>query len=161
MRLGSRPGLTSHQDTALVACKIWEEAYGKVRADDALKPLVKNYEDLFNTFTRNGTFDSCRSSRVDKEPYSDDEEPSSTDEETFTRLAQEYLNLARRDAADHGIILSAIQFILKTRDAVGLALASSPPACLAWTGICTIVLPIIVNHAEQIALGSSLPEACQ
>ncbi|KAH6617537.1 hypothetical protein F5144DRAFT_624215 [Chaetomium tenue] len=151
----SSPGIGYHQDVMLAACEIWEEAYNQVRSDDALKPLVKNYETLFNTVTRDGFFDSRRSSRVQKEPPSGDDEHSDAGEECFTRLAQEYMDLARRDSASQTIVSSAVQFIQKTRDVVGLALASSPPASLAWTGICTIVLPIIVNHAEQISARES------
>ncbi|KAK3291539.1 uncharacterized protein B0H64DRAFT_366873 [Chaetomium fimeti] len=151
----SSSGITYHQDVILAACEIWEEAYNEVKDDEALKPLVKNYEALFNTVTKDGFLDSRRSSRIQKEPLTDDEEHSNAGEECFTRLAQEYLDLARRDSASQSIVSSAVQFIQKTRDVVGLALASSPPASLAWTGICTIVLPIIVNHAEQIAARES------
>jgi hypothetical protein len=142
----SGSAIAYHQDVILAACEIWEEAYDQVKSDDALKPLVKNYEALFNTVTRDGFFDSRRSSRVQKEPMTDDEEQSNSGEECFTRLAQEYMDLARRDSASQSIVSSAVQFIQKTRDVVGLALASSPPASLAWTGICTIVLPVCVLH---------------
>ncbi|KAL2131417.1 hypothetical protein VTI74DRAFT_5128 [Chaetomium olivicolor] len=147
----SRSCPTIPQDLALVTREIWEEAYNEVRNDDELKPLVKNYEELFNSIADVGFFGIRRSSRVLELPPSDDDAQSSTGEEYFTRLGREYLEIARRDGGHQGIVSSAVQFIQKTRDAVGLALASSPPASLAWTGICTIVLPIIVNHAEQIA----------
>jgi hypothetical protein len=139
----SSPGLT-HQDVALVACEIWEEAYDQVRNDETLKPLVKNYEELLKIVASDSSsgFGSRRSSRAKKEPFSDDDEHVGPGEEYFTTLAQEYLDLARRDAANQGIASSAVQFIQKTRDAVGLALVSSPPASIAWTGICTIVLPV-------------------
>jgi hypothetical protein len=125
-----------------VARDIWEEAYNEVKNDDALKPLVKNYEELFSSIAGGGLFGSRRISRGQREPMSDDDEHSIAGEEYFTRLAQEYLDLARRDAANQGIVSSAVQFIQKTRDAVGLALTASPPASLAWTGICTIILPV-------------------
>ncbi|KAK4096347.1 hypothetical protein N658DRAFT_519264 [Parathielavia hyrcaniae] len=146
----------SHQEMALVAREVWEEAYDQVRGNEALKPLVKNYEELYNNITGAGgahsSLGSRRSSRAQREPMTDDEEHFNAGEELcFTRLAQEYLELARRDSANQGVVSSAVQFIQKTRDAVSLAVASSPPASLAWTGICTIILPIIVNHAEQIA----------
>ncbi|KAK4120103.1 hypothetical protein N657DRAFT_625707 [Parathielavia appendiculata] len=152
-RSSPSPGY-SHQEIALVARDVWEQAYDQVRGDEALKPLVKNYEELFNNIagTGGGLLGSRRSSRAQREPMSDDEEHSNSGEEScFTRLAQEYLELARRDSGHQGVVSSAVHFIQKTKDAVGLALASSPPASLAWTGICTIILPIIVNHAEQIA----------
>ena len=139
----SSPGL-AHQDVALVACEIWEEAYDQVRNDGTLKPLVKNYEELFKIVARDTSsgFGSRRSSHAKKEPFGDEDEHVGPGEEYFTTLAQEYLDLARRDAANQGIVSSAVQFIQKARDAVGLALVSSPPASIAWTGICTIVLPV-------------------
>ncbi|SPQ26440.1 548b9f0d-7290-4e60-957b-ee2b088f12f2 [Thermothielavioides terrestris] len=152
----SSPALAlQQQEVALVARDIWEEAYNEVKSDETLKPLVKNYEELYITLGTGGLLGSRRSSRVMKEPDNDDDERSGSVGECFTRLAQEHLELARQDAANQGIVSSAVQFIQKTKEAVGLALAASPPASLAWTGICTIVLPIIVNHAEQIAARES------
>ncbi|KAJ4294672.1 hypothetical protein N0V88_004902 [Collariella sp. IMI 366227] len=134
-----------------MAREIWEAAYDEVRRDEALKPLVKNYEELFNSIADVGFTGTRRSSRVTELPPSDDDARSSAGEEYFTRLGREYLDVAKRDGGHQGIVSSAVQFIQKTKDAVSLALSCSPPASLAWTGICTIVLPIIVNHAEQIA----------
>jgi hypothetical protein len=147
----SSPGLT-HQDVVLVACEIWEEAYDQVRNDETLKPLVKNYEELFRIVASDSSSGcgSRRSSRAKKEPLSDDDEYVGPGAEYFTRLAQEYLDLARRDAANQGIVSSAVQFIQKTRDAVSLALVSSPPASIAWTGICTIVLPVCAPSSVHL-----------
>lgn len=138
----SSPGLAYNQETALVARDIWEDAYNAIKGDEALRPLVKNYEELYSTATNGSIFGSRRSSRVQKDPVSDDEDHCSPSEDHFARLGQEYLELAKRDAANQGVVSSAVQFIQKTKDAVGIALASSPPASLAWTGICTIVLPV-------------------
>jgi hypothetical protein len=138
----SSPGLGYNQDTALLARDIWVDAYNAVRGDEALRPLVKNYEELYNSGTNGRIFGSRRSSRAQKEPMSDGDEYPSPSEEHFARLGQEYLELAKRETANQGIVSSAVQFIQKTKDAVGIALASSPPASLAWTGICTIVLPV-------------------
>ena len=140
-RSSPRPAL--YTEVALVARDIWEEAYDEVSRDEALRPLVKNYEQLYNNITVRSSFGSRRSSRAQKEPLSDDEEhPIRPGDEQFARLGQEYLELARKDAANQGIVSSAVQFIQKTRDVISIALASSPPALLAWTGICTIVLPV-------------------
>ncbi len=143
-RSSPRPAL--YTEVALVARDIWEEAYDEVSRDEALRPLVKNYEELYNHITVGssfGSFGSRRSSRAQKEPLSDDDEqPIRPGDEQFARLGQEYLEVARKDAANQGIVSSAVQFIQKTRDVIGIALASSPPASLAWTGICTIVLPV-------------------
>ncbi len=135
-------GFSSYRDVALVARDIWEEAYHEVCNDEALKPLVKNYEELYNTISTRGLFGSRRSSHAPKDPLSGDDEYSAIGEESFSRLGQEYLEMARRDSASHSIVSSAIQFIQRTRDVVGIALAASPPASVAWTGICTIVLPV-------------------
>lgn len=125
-----------------MAREIWEEAYDEVRKDEALKPLVMNYEELFNSIADGGFSGTRRSSRVTELPPSDDDARSSAGEEYFTRLGREYLDVAKRDGGHQGIVSSAVQFIQKTKDAVSLALACSPPASLAWTGICTIVLPV-------------------
>lgn len=138
----SSPGLVYHQDIILVACEIWEHAYNQVKCDESLQPLVSNYEKLFATATKGKTAAHRRSSLVQLDPASDDDERSSIGEHGFTRLAQEHVEMARRESAHQGIVSSAIQFIQKTRDVVGLALSASPPASLAWTGICTIVLPV-------------------
>lgn len=140
----SSPALALHQDIVLVARDIWEEAYNQVRSDESLKPLVKNYEELYNTIANTGFLGSRRSSHALKEPLEsdDDEERPDLGEEYFTRLAQEYLELAKKDTANQGVVSSAVQFIQKTKEAVGLAVAASPPASLAWTGICTIILPV-------------------
>ena len=50
-----------------------------------------------------------------------------------------------------GIATSALQFIGKVKEAVDGALASSPPASMAWAGVCLVLLPIVLHHAEQIA----------
>ncbi|KAK4142665.1 uncharacterized protein C8A04DRAFT_29617 [Dichotomopilus funicola] len=151
----SSPGLVYHQDIILVACEIWEHAYNQVKCDESLQPLVSNYEKLFAAATKGKTTTHRRPSFVQLDPASDDDERSSIGEHGFTRLAQEHVEMVRKESAHQGIVSSAIQFIQKTRDVVGLALSASPPASLAWTGICTIVLPVIVNHAEQIAARES------
>ncbi|KAH6613626.1 hypothetical protein B0J18DRAFT_473330 [Chaetomium sp. MPI-SDFR-AT-0129] len=151
----SSPGLVYHQDIILVACEIWEHAYNQVKCDESLQPLVSNYEKLFAAATKGKPTTHRRPSFVQLDPASDDDERSSIGEHGFTRLAQEHVEMARKESAHQGIVSSAIQFIQKTRDVVGLALSASPPASLAWTGICTLVLPVIVNHAEQIAARES------
>ncbi len=146
----SSPAPAHYNDIALVARDIWEEAYNEVRGDATLKALVKNYEELYNTVAVGNSFGSRRSSRAQREPLSDDEDHlGRPGEEQFARLGQEYLELARKEAASQSIVSAAVQFIQKTRDAIGIALASSPPASLAWTGICTIVLPVRPSLAPR------------
>ena len=146
-RSSPRPAL--YTEVALVARDIWEEAYDEVSRDEVLRPLVKNYEELYNNITAGSSFGSRRPSLAQKEPLSDDDEHSiRPGDEQFARLGQEYLEVARKDAANQGIVSSAVQFIQKTRDVIGIALASSPPASLAWTGICTIVLPVSLRPSS-------------
>ncbi|KAK3305186.1 uncharacterized protein B0T15DRAFT_484882 [Chaetomium strumarium] len=147
----SSPRLANRQDAALVACEIWEEAYSEISRDEELKPLVRNYEELYSAVTSRGPLAFRRPSGVRREAQTDDEDNTLLAEESFTRFAQEYVDLAKRDTASQSIVSAAVQFVQRTKDAIGLALACSPPASLAWTGVCTIILPIIVNHAEQIA----------
>lgn len=141
-------GLTSLQDSLLLSREIWEEAYNEVKKDEALRPLVLNYEQLFNTVAEGRMFASRRSSRqstVLKENLQlECVGEVNSSEECFRRVAHEYMEVTRRDShsTEQAIVGAAVQFIQRTKDAISAALASSPPASLAWTGICTILLPV-------------------
>lgn len=159
-------GLASQQDTALVVGEIWEEAYNELKNDEALRHLVRNYEGLFEDITHRRGSSSRRSSHCEKWPDGDgagDGDRHPADEEYFQTVARGYMEVTRRDTAHQPIIASAIQFIQRTKDAVGLALTTSPPASLAWTGICTIILPVSEPRHHHLPLPEILmvPGHCQ
>ncbi|KAK4223381.1 hypothetical protein QBC38DRAFT_425526 [Podospora fimiseda] len=111
---------------SFVACQIWEDAYTAVKVNPDLQPLVKTYENFFHTVL-------CG-------------------EDAFRKVTNAYIVSADQYSTTQGVVSSAVDFINKAKDIIGGMLSStSPPASAAWTGLCTVILPILVNHAEQIA----------
>jgi len=74
-----------------------------------------------------------------------------TGEAHFREVAQSYAEATKKHATNSGIVSSAVQFVQKTKDVVGSALSVYPAAAMAWAGICLVILPVIINNAEQIA----------
>ncbi|KAK0707863.1 hypothetical protein B0H67DRAFT_543167 [Lasiosphaeris hirsuta] len=127
-----------------------------VREDILLKPVVKNYEDYFYTVLWPRGFEARGDDAMtgaDGLAMPDDTQRAqeTPGEWHFQEVANSYAEAVERHAASRGIASAAVQFIQNTRDVVGAALSVSPPAALAWAGICMVILPIIVNHSEQIA----------
>ncbi|KAK3998092.1 hypothetical protein QBC44DRAFT_255 [Cladorrhinum sp. PSN332] len=111
---------------SFVAREIWEDAYASVKSNPDLHPLVKAYENFFHTVL-------CG-------------------EDAFRKVTDAYIVSADRYSTTQGVVSSAVDFINKGKDIIGGMLSTtSPPASAAWTGLCTVILPILVNHAEQIA----------
>jgi hypothetical protein len=59
----------------------------------------------------------------------------------FREVAQSYIEAMKKHAGNNGIVSSAVQFVLKTKDVVGSALSLYPPASMAWAGI-LVILPV-------------------
>ncbi|KAK4456718.1 hypothetical protein QBC42DRAFT_190347 [Cladorrhinum samala] len=125
-RAPPNPSQSSSQTSPnFVARQIWEEAYTSLASKHALQPLVKAYEEFFHTVL--------------------------SEEEAFRKVAEEYSTSTDRYSMAQGVVSSAVDFINKIKELVGSLLHASPPASLAWAGVCTVILPILVNHTEQIA----------
>ncbi|KAK4182454.1 hypothetical protein QBC35DRAFT_457281 [Podospora australis] len=135
--------LCSPQDVYFVTREIWEEAYNEVKNEEKLEPLVRNYEEFFDSV--------LWPDGPGPDDVNDDTERAKTGEANFRKVACEYLEICGRYTTSQGIVSSALEFIKKTKEIIGSALEVSPPASLAWAGVCAVILPVLVNHAEQIA----------
>ncbi|KAM7191627.1 hypothetical protein V8F20_009234 [Naviculisporaceae sp. PSN 640] len=90
-----------------------------------------------------------------EEPGQDSRAYVEMSERRFRTAAQLYSKITEPYDRASGIASSAIQFIGRIKVAVDAVLASSPPASMAWAGVCLVVLPIVLNHSEQIAAKQS------
>ena len=63
-------------------------------------------------------------------------------EDRFRKVAKSYVEATKKHASNAGIASAAVQFVQKTHEVVSSALAASPPASLAWAGVCLVVLPV-------------------
>lgn len=63
-------------------------------------------------------------------------------EARFRKVAKSYVEATKKHASNAGIASAAVQFVQKAHEIVSSALAASPPASLAWAGICLVVLPV-------------------
>ncbi|KAK0615242.1 hypothetical protein B0T17DRAFT_620037 [Bombardia bombarda] len=150
---------TFQQDLHFVTREIWAAAYGEVKRDTKLLPLVSNYEEFFDTILwPNGLgvnrlgptpgVNAVSMSLLGTSPGIGTDAMESG-HEYFKKVSQLYMETSIAD--NQGIISSAIHFVQSMKDAVSGALSVSPPASLAWAGVCLVILPIILNHAEQIS----------
>ncbi|KAK3316963.1 hypothetical protein B0H66DRAFT_605233 [Apodospora peruviana] len=143
------PASSPSQEPEFITRDIWSAAYEQLKNDTSLEPLVTNYEDLFFTLlTPTPTTPTPSSLQTETNPY-DVTHPLS--KEQFRKLAQIYTETPKSQEKIQNIASSAAKFILRIKEFVGSALAASPPASLAWAGVCLVILPVIINHAEQIS----------
>lgn len=77
-------------------------------------------------------------------------------EARFRQVANSYAEAAKKHAANSGIVSAAVQFVLRTKDIVSTALSASPPASLAWAGVCLVLLPVSATFQAAPVLHSYL-----
>ncbi|KAK1755391.1 hypothetical protein QBC47DRAFT_460409 [Echria macrotheca] len=138
-------------DHYFLAREIWSSAYASIKKDPALQTYVEKYESFFNNvlwpqgLARTDSGLGCPTLTVNKDW------DKMSGEARFRKVAAGYVEASKKYAAAAGIASAAVQFVQKTKDIVSSVLSVSPPASIAWAGICLVLLPVIINHSEQIA----------
>ncbi|KAK3682948.1 hypothetical protein B0T22DRAFT_297624 [Podospora appendiculata] len=140
-------------DPMFVTREVWTAAYDALKSDPEHEALVSNYEVFFDTLLwptgmHHTHVPTAQHAHVDEEHELG---ADATPEQHFRKVAQIYLETTQAHAENEGIVSSAVHFMQRVKDVVSTALAVSPQASLAWAGVCLVILPIILNHAEQIA----------
>lgn len=64
------------------------------------------------------------------------------DRKRFNDLTQDYLEKTKGEAEHRQILSNAVYIIKGIRDVVSPALSAFPPAGIAWSGVCLVLLPV-------------------
>ncbi|KAI9043680.1 uncharacterized protein KD926_003030 [Aspergillus affinis] len=134
-------------DLQLTAKELWGTAYEQLRSENSTSKLVSEYESLLAS-----EFAQIISS--DDEPGSNgiasklESLDGPTRKRLMGRLARKRLNEIDSSSSEKAqeVLIESAKIMQKVQSTVGGALSGCPPASIAWTVSCLLVIPVSVSQ---------------
>ncbi|KAB8259319.1 hypothetical protein BDV32DRAFT_150646, partial [Aspergillus pseudonomiae] len=136
------------------ARSLWDIAYEDLKNDNETRELVDEYEEILLAELHPNNKTQIEEPSVEGWSEKIRREISTLNDNDrqmlLGRLCQNGIKIFESHPNGLQLISATAEFTKKTKEVVGSALSACPAASMAWAGVCLVVLPAVLNNAEQI-----------